>query len=237
MLYAAFQHILITVPQIVPQPLIQITSHNGPHCMDHVLSGQIISLCQDCLTCRFLIAAAVLHPFPGHIMAAGLTQFDSRRAVDGIVDASVTWHEASEHLRICRIDNGSHMQSGDISLPDGKLICIRMAASVLFCRCRYILKLHNPFLFRLFGQEIILHPQDFFIHFPRHTDIHEGAQDSSLLPIVLSRFQISVLHRIFLEFTEQIVKPLFLLSAHAVLFLFIFFVFVFTKPHLFPPLS
>ena len=213
MLHTAVQHIPVAVFQVLLQPRGQPSSHNGAHRVNDIVRRKVISFCQDGLSGRLFIVPAALSPFLIHVPAAGFPQLDSGRAVYRIVNAPVAGHKTAQHLGIGRIDNGSHLKPGNISLPEGYPVCQRTFASVLLLHGRNLLQRHNSFFPCLFLQEFILHPQDILIHGSRHPDVHERTQHHSLFLPVVSHFQIPVPSRIFLKFFQKIIQS-FLLSAH-----------------------
>ena len=83
--------------------------------MEDVLARQVICRSDLRFPGRFRVS---LHP---HDISALLPKLDSGVGVDTVIDTSMVRNEAPAHLRICGIDNGIRIQSGDVSL----FFCIR----------------------------------------------------------------------------------------------------------------
>ena len=115
-----------------------------------------------------------------------------------------------EHLGVGRVHDGVHGQPCDISLPERQLVRKGQLDSVCFRKRRYILKLHDASLRGPFRQVFILDPKRPLRCFPRHSDVHQGAEDPPLALPVVRNGHISVFHGLRLEVADQLIQPLVL---------------------------
>ena len=54
----------------------------------------------------------------GHDTGALYTELHSCISVNGIINAAMTRHETTQHLAVCRIDDGIHSQRSNVALPE-----------------------------------------------------------------------------------------------------------------------
>ena len=97
---AASQDTFITAAQILAEGLVQCAVYDGAHRVDHIFAGQIVPRRESGGADRLLIVLAIPHTSAIHNMIALRPELHPRPAVDRVVNAAVTGHKASQHLRI-----------------------------------------------------------------------------------------------------------------------------------------
>ncbi len=173
--HAAFQYILIAIPQVFTKSVCQSPIYDRPHRMDHIIAGKIITLCQGSRSCRLLVSVSIPHPPSFHNTAAFFPELHAGSAVNGIINTPVTGYKASQKLRIGGIDDSSRFQPRNIPLPDGYSAGQRVRTSILFLDSRNFRQGYHAFLFQFFLQICVLRLQHFLRNLPWHTDIHQRA--------------------------------------------------------------
>ena len=85
---------------------------DGVHRVQHIRGGQVVAGGQLGPAAGFAAALGF------HQAAAGFPQLQTRRRVDGVVDAAVAGHETAQQLAVGSVDDGVCPQPGDIPLPE-----------------------------------------------------------------------------------------------------------------------
>ena len=132
---------------------------DGPHGVEHIPAGQVVGF-GDFRLARGLWAALLCQegralqpePHPGE-------------GVDGVVDAAVAGDVAPGHAAVGGVDDGVHLQGGDVPLPE---VEARL-------RRAQIPQLSDAPLFEPFPQIRVLHPQEFPADGSRRAEIHQAA--------------------------------------------------------------
>ena len=112
-----FQTALIGRNQQILVSLAYLPLNNGTYGVNHVGGRKIVAPGQLGLACRFWM------PLLRHQMLTGQTQLQACLRVNGIVDTGMMGDETAHHLAVGRIDDGIHLQSRDITLPEIDLVC------------------------------------------------------------------------------------------------------------------
>ena len=115
---AEIKRIRITISKFLLQGGGQFSINNRSNDMDHLFRREIICVCQHWNRRWLFIVLPIFHPHPVHLPIAFRTKLYASESMDAVVNASVHWNKASQHLRICSVDNGIHRKPRDISLPD-----------------------------------------------------------------------------------------------------------------------
>ena len=95
----------------------QAPAYDGAYGVEDVAAWEVVGVCDFGLAGGFFCLLA-LHDF-----GALFPQFQPCRRVNGIVDAAVAGDETAKQLGIGGIDDGVHLQSCDVPLPDGDSVC------------------------------------------------------------------------------------------------------------------
>lgn len=98
MLHTAFQNVFIAVLQVLTERIGQIAVHDRADCVNDIIAGKLICACQGCSTGGLPVVFAVCGSFSCHDLMAFFPKLHACRAVNGVVNASVTGDEAAKHL-------------------------------------------------------------------------------------------------------------------------------------------
>ena len=207
---AQLQRIAIAARQILLELLRQRVFHDGADDVDHFLCRQVIGARQHRYGSGLLIIGAVPFPQRVHLPLAFRPELDPRKGVDAVVDAAVHRDKTAEHLGVGRVHNGVHGKPCDISLPEREYVRKGQLDSVCFRKRRDVCQLNDASLFCSFRQVFILDQKRPLRRFPRHPDVHQGAQNPSLALGVVRDGQIAVFRTLRFEIADQLIQPLVL---------------------------
>lgn len=87
-------------------------------------------------------------PLDVHELSAVFSELKARCRVDGIVNTAMAGVKTAQKGAVGGVDNGIGSQTGDISLPEGKLRVVGQGWEALSC--------HNPFGVPLCGEYLVL---------------------------------------------------------------------------------
>ena len=139
---------------------------DGVHRVQHIRGGQVVAGGQLGPAAGFAAALGF------HQAAAGFPQLQTRRRVDGVVDAAVAGHETAQQLAVGGVDDGVCPQPGDIPLPERQPRVGRSGGQSV--------SLHHPFGLPFGCEEGVLHFQKGRVEGPGRTDVHQGPQQPAL---------------------------------------------------------
>ena len=90
----------------------QFSPHDGTYGVNYIITGEVICGRDFCLSGRLLIALLF------HDLSTLQTELHPSIGVDAVINAVVARLVAAGHATICRIDDGSTIQRGNVSMPE-----------------------------------------------------------------------------------------------------------------------
>ncbi len=172
--------------------------------MQDIFRREVVPFCNLSPPHRLLTA------LPFHDLRALISELDSRRRMDCIVNTSVAGNKASQHLAVCRIYYAVCGKPCDIPLPDRHAVCVLNPRTRVFIRyCRDVRHSHDSLCGKLFFQKGILLLYILFRGGSRPPHVHKASEEHLLFKIIRRFSQRRIPVVLLLQISDQAADPFF----------------------------
>ena len=119
-LYSKFKAGVVAALEELAMPVSKCTLYNRSHGVYNIIAWQIVWRRDFSISYRFFMSLCL------HKLSAFVTQTNTSKRVNTVVDTAVAWLPAASHSGIGCVDNSTAFQCGNIAFPEVNTVLHRL---------------------------------------------------------------------------------------------------------------